>query len=473
MDLISHGCQKANPLLWYNNRVDSSDTFNARRIARNTLILSMRTFIVTIAKLVSVRLVLRALGIEGYGLLAAVSAVATVTMLLNGVLRSTAQRFLSCAQGKSVKDQRGAFSAVIAVSAVLCGLILVAGETGGSWFVCHLLVIPYELAGVARIVFQVEIASVIVKTLQIPFLAQVNASERMGVFAKFSIVEAVLAVGRACLVTWAGRYRIELYACLELASEIVVLLFYVCYCRQRFPCTAPSCRFHVINLQNQLSYFSWSALHAVANVLKHQGIGLIVNVYAGVASNAAWKLGWTIGCYLFELPTNFQQAYFPQVVKLWQEGDCATFRRIVSRLCWLSFALTGMCAIPLAVFAEPVLVLWTGGTLPPMSVPFLRCFLAHYLIDAFINPLHSAVLATGRIAAYEIGQFLTIGLGFFLALGLLSAGCPGWMSVGAMAFSTAVNLVYHVFYTQKALGFTWCDILNPFAMLAWVRRSPT
>ena len=165
--------------------MDSSDTFNARRIAWNTLILSMRTFIVTIAKLVSVRLVLRALGIEGYGLLAAVSAVATVTMLLNGVLRSTAQRFLSCAQGKSVKDQRGAFSAVIAVSAVLCGLILVAGETGGSWFVCHLLVIPYELAGVARIVFQVEIASVIVKTLQIPFLAQVNASERMGVFAKF------------------------------------------------------------------------------------------------------------------------------------------------------------------------------------------------------------------------------------------------------------------------------------------------
>ena len=59
-----------------------------------------RWAVLAVGSLFAVRLVLSALGVESYGMVAAVSAVTALLAFLHGVLQSTAQRFLSFALGK-------------------------------------------------------------------------------------------------------------------------------------------------------------------------------------------------------------------------------------------------------------------------------------------------------------------------------------------------------------------------------------
>ena len=143
------------------------------------------------------------------------------------------------------------------------------------------------------------------------------------------------------------------------------------------------------------------------------------------------------------------------MVKLWSVDDHAPFRRLVLGSCRWSFALTSLVCIPLLVATDSILRFWLGVEPPDGAVAFVRCFAAHYLLDSIVEPLHSAALAAGRIAVYEIGQVVTIGSGFVLAAVVLALGFTSWTAVACVAFGTLLNLAWHVVYLKSRLGF-WC-----------------
>ena len=97
---------------------------------------------------------------------------------------------------------------------------------------------------------------------------------------------------------------------------------------------------------------------------------------------------------------------------------------------------------------------------PAGAVAFVRCFAVHYLLDSIVEPLHSAALAAGKIATYEIGQAVTIGSGFVLAGVVLALGFSPWAAVACVALATGLNLVWHVVYLNWRLGFGLCELLR-------------
>ena len=88
-------------------RINSSSS-DVRRIARNAIWLYVRLGVTTLTDFAVVRVVLNALGVEGYGVFSVVMAVVTALQFLDGTLQSTAQRFLSyeigCKGGKGVPE---------------------------------------------------------------------------------------------------------------------------------------------------------------------------------------------------------------------------------------------------------------------------------------------------------------------------------------------------------------------------------
>ena len=111
-------------------------------VARNAGWLYVRLCVVTVADLIAVRFAMRALGVSGYGVLAAIYGLASATNLFRGVLQETAQRFLCFELGRERGDVRQVFSVALGVSMVFALAVGVFAETAGLWFVRGVMSIP-------------------------------------------------------------------------------------------------------------------------------------------------------------------------------------------------------------------------------------------------------------------------------------------------------------------------------------------
>ena len=423
------------------------------RIARNTGFLYLRNFVLCVGNLYTTRLVFGALGTDGFGLFAAVCVVTAMLVFLGGVLGSMAQRFLSAEIGKGNDGSLStAFASILGITLLLCAAIVLVGETAGLWFVRYRLSVSAELRHVAVVAYQIGIAHMVLETVACPFLSLVNATERMGFFAWLAFVQAGLSTAAALALGAMPSHRIEAWAAMQLGVSAVVLVVAAIQCRRLCPDVMWSATLRLKTLREPGAYFGWSILHAIANAFKYQGVGVLVNVYAGVTASAAWRLGHVAGSYLGGIYGCFSQAVFPQIIKRWSSGDHAAFRRLVLGSCGWSFALTSLVGVPLLVWTEPILRFWLGVEPPAGAVAFVRCFAMHYLVDSIVEPLHSAALANGRIAVYEIGQAVTIGSGFVFAAVVLVLGFNSWTAVACIAFGTLLNLAWHVVYLKSRLG---------------------
>ena len=163
------------------------------RIARNTLMLYVRQLVVLLIGLYTSRALLAALGVTDYGLYNVVGGVVTMLGFLNGAMIGATQRFLAVDLGRRDEAHlRITFSATRYLHMALALVIGLLAETVGLWFVHRYLIIPPERMAAALWVYHFAVLSFMVTIVQVPFNALIVADERMGVFARISILETLL-----------------------------------------------------------------------------------------------------------------------------------------------------------------------------------------------------------------------------------------------------------------------------------------
>ena len=79
---------------------------NSRRIARNTVLLYFRMFLLMAVGLYTSRIVLHALGVDDYGIYNAVAGVVTLFTILTGSMTAAISRFLTYQLGKGFSPPR-------------------------------------------------------------------------------------------------------------------------------------------------------------------------------------------------------------------------------------------------------------------------------------------------------------------------------------------------------------------------------
>lgn len=433
--------------------VFNESSSDERQIARNAIWLYVRLGVTTLTDFAVVRIVLNSLGVEGYGVFSVVMAVVTALQFLDGTLQNTAQRFLSYEMGR--KDGKGVtkcLSCAVWLALAVCVLMIVVGETFGLWFVQTRLDLPQTVCSTAFVVLQIGILTVVLRTLRIPFVSQVVAAERMGFLASASVFESVCALGAAVMSAAADYGRIEAYSCFLLLSAIVTLVLYVGYSWRMCPGFVRPSTGLMRNLADQGKFLSWGVLAAVANVLKYQGVNMLIGVFTGAVFSATWNMSMKLGFAFYGFVGCICMSYSPQIVKHWARSEKGEFRNLIVRAQRWSFLVMGMFALPIIFFTEGILYRWIGGGLPPQSVAFVRCVLVHFLIDTLTGPLNIGILATGRIAGYMVWNSLTMGSGFVLAWMFLADGLPAWTAVAAVAAANALSLAYRLFYFRRRVG---------------------
>lgn len=78
----------------------SQESENNKRVAKNTLLLYLRMFMMTCVSLYTSRIMLEALGVENMGLYNVVGGVVGLMSILNGAMTVSTQRYLSFGLGQ-------------------------------------------------------------------------------------------------------------------------------------------------------------------------------------------------------------------------------------------------------------------------------------------------------------------------------------------------------------------------------------
>lgn len=374
----------------------------AKSIASNTILLFLRMFILTIINLYAVRLILRGLGNEDYGIFTTIAGVVTTASVFNSVLALAIQRFFSYAQGQHNNVKlREIFSCSINILLVLIAVIFILLETVGLWFVHTQLTIPPERMDAALVIYQFSIVMLLCSFLQIPFMSAVFAHEDMGVYTIVSTIECLLKLLAAYLIGIVLIDHLELYVFGLLCTAVIVLLLYSLSARHRYQ----ECRYCRVNdhrlYRELLSFSGWSLFGSIANTGLIQGNTLLLNIFFGPIITAAFGIAIQIYNAFCALCNSIVLAFRPPMIKAYAEQRTDYLNQLFyASNKFLAYVLITI-SVPIIALMDKILNLWLGD-ITADTITFARLTIVYIGIISMHNPITIIVQATGHIKNYHL-----------------------------------------------------------------------
>ena len=426
---------------------------NNKRIAKNTVYLYIRMFVMMAVGLFTSRVVLDVLGAADYGLNNVIGGVVVLFSFLNSALTSATQRFLNFFLGKGdYKKTNMVFCMSMNTYFLLSALVIVLGETVGLWFVNTQLNIPPERMEVAQWVYQFTLLQFIISLLRIPYNASIIAYERMNFYAYISLVEVVLKLVVVYLLYITSFDKLIFYSFLYTIVPIIINAAYKFYCNRHFPTT----RYHRIwdrQLFRELFSFSgWSLFGSFANLAAQQGLNILLNIFHGVTVNAAAGIANQVTHQVYGFISNFQVAFQPQIVKTYAAGETERFNNLLFQTSKFSYYMVIILGVPLMFTLDSILDIWLVEV-PQYTAIFCRLIFIFLAIDAINAPLWMAVQATGRIRNYQILVAVLIFLNFPLAYVLLKLGYPPHSVWYVRIVVNLITMTARCIYIKRNMGF--------------------
>lgn len=395
-----------------------------RRIAKNTLILYVRTIFVMVVSLYTSRITLQALGIEDYGIYNIVGGVVSMFSLITNALSSAISRYLTFEIGRDdqIKLSR-VFSMSINILLLLSVVVLLLGETIGLWFLNNQLNIPADRMVAANWVYQCSIATFILSVLSVPYNALIVAHERMGVYAYVSIFEVCVKLLVAYILLVYIGDKLIMFALLLAGSSLLVRVFYGTYCGRYFP----EAKYRKVKdnalAKNMTSFAGLSFFVQVVSVLNSAGLNVLINIFFGVAMNAARGVAGQVEAAVTRFVNDYMTALNPQITKSYAQGDMQGMYNLVIRGAKFSSYLFLILSLPIIIEADYILHLWLVEV-PEHTVEFIRLSIIATMMVTIGNTGYTACMATGNIKRYSLWISSTGGLVFPVSYIALRLGAP-------------------------------------------------
>lgn len=374
-----------------------NQTSSNKRIAKNALMLYIRMFLTMIVGLYTSRVVLATLGVEDYGIYGVVGGVVAMMGFLNASMSGATSRFLTFELGKGDKQRLAdTFSSALIVHIGIALVVFVLAETVGLWFLCNKLVIPEGRMEAAHWVYQCSILSTMLSITQAPYNASIIAHEKMDVYAYVEILNVSLKLLIVYLLVIGNFDKLKLYAILTLAVGVTIMLIYRIYCIRKFKET----RFHWIwkkeVLRPLLSFSGWDLYGNGCVTARQQGINFLINMFFGVAYNAASSVATIVQGTITRFAVVVVQAFRPPMIKSYAQGNIVKMEEYTCNALKLVILLFGCISIPVIIEMSYLMGLWLEQV-PIKAVTFCRILLLFMFFALVNNLLIVCIHATGNI----------------------------------------------------------------------------
>ena len=433
---------------------DMNTTSANKRIAKNTMLLYFRMFIIMGVSLFTSRVILRTLGVDDYGIYNVVSGFVSMFSFINSAMTSATQRYITYAIGEGDCNQiNKVFCTSLNIHFLISAIIVFAAETFGLWFLNNHMTIPEGRMVAANVVFQLAVFSTVVLIISTPYNALIIAHERMSAFAYISIVDVAVRLFVVYLLYLSNFDKLVAYAFLLFLVQLLMRQLYTVYCRKHFK-ESNYFFYKDKNLFKEMVSFSmWNLFGNLASVASGQGVNVVLNMFFGPAVNAARGISVQVQHAVNAFSSNFQMALNPQITKNYASGNLSQMHALVYASSKYSFYLLLIISLPIFLEVDTILSLWLG-IVPPHTSNFLRIVLFITIINAMASPMTISAQANGHIKLYQS-----------LVGGILL------MTLPASYFALKIHLVPEVVYVVELVIVIVAQIVRCYMMRKMISFS--
>ena len=417
----------------------------------------------------TVRIVLKALGSEDYGINNAVGGIVAMVSFMSNSLAGASQRFLSFYLGKEdLETFNKYFNLSIWAYIILSGLLLIICETVGLWFVHTQMLIPTDRMIAADWVYQCSIIIFIITIITTPYLSSLFSYEKMDVYAYVSILEAILKLVVAYVIINASVDRLKLYAVLLVISQMIISSFYILYTRRKLEACRLTLYWNTKEMKTILSFSYWSLLGAMSNAAKSQGVNVLLSMFFLPVVNAARGVAFYVYSLVNGLRVNFYNAAAPQITKRFASGEVKRMHELLFMSSKFAFFLVLFLAIPILINTDHLLGFWLGEY-PLYSDFFAKLVVIDLVVAMFTNPLTCAISASGRIKYYEICYsivtLMVLPISYVLLVLIPNPEIVFYVTIGISILSYAPTL----YFAHSTIGLDVvvfiCRVIMPCAIV--------
>lgn len=374
------------------------------RTALNTIVQYTRTIISAVISLFTARLILRALGVDDYGINQLVAGIIGMFSFIQGSLTTTTVRYLSFHRDNSnLSIKRSVFANcrmvfIIASVVLLCILLLISPFVGDG-----LLNIPINRSTAATVVFVCMSFGAFFTMMATPYLSVLYAHENLVYSSFVQIIDAVLKIPIALSLLWFPWDKLMFLAPMTLSINILNFCMYYFFCIKHYDeCKDFSYSMYSRKMLKELSSFTgWMLYSSMCVVGRTQGLAVVLNRFVGTVANAAYGIAWSLAGQLAFLEDSLSNALSPQLMAAESRGERYKMFRLAMILSKAGFLLLAGITIPVMFNMEKVLFIWLGQV-PPLTVPFCCIIITTTLIDCITIGLIPANRAIGNVGAYSI-----------------------------------------------------------------------
>lgn len=411
------------------------------------------------------RVVLKALGVNDFGIYNVVGGVVTMFSILSNSLSSAISRFITYELGKeNFTKLKNIFSTAVTIQITLAVAITLIAEIVGLWFLNTKMNIPTERMEAANWTFQFSVITFVINLISVPYNAAIIAHEKMSAFAYISILEALLKLSIAFLIIISPIDKLIFYACLICIISLIIRLIYGHYCKSHFKECTYSFYWDKDLLKQMFGFAGWNFIGSSSALLRDQGGNILINLFLGPAVNAARGIAFQVNTATQNFIASFTMALNPQITKSYASNNYDYMMKLVFKGARFSFYLLLILTLPIFLNTNYILKLWLG-IVPEHTIQFIRLILVFTLSESISQPLITAQHATGKIKNYQIIvgglQMLNLPIAY---LALKNGAIPETIFFVAIAISqicliarlwmmkTSINLSILGFYSKVYLN---------------------
>lgn len=377
-------------------------------IAKNTVLLFVRSIVVLLLTLYTSRIILQTLGVVDFGIYNVVGGVATLFVFISSTLTNAIQRFMSFELGrKDIENLNRVFACSRVLQLIIAAIILIFGETIGLWLLYNKVVIPEDRFVAAFWAYQFSLGLCIVQVTRIPYDAMIVAHERFSAFAYFSIANVCTRLIVALTLPMIPFDRLIIYALFIFLIGYTLNLGYRIYTKHHFEYITYTWKVDKGIFREMFVFSGWTFLGNIAWMGYTQGLDIVLNMFAGPIGNAATAIAKQVQSAVATLSSNIQTATNPQIIKSYSENDLTSMHRLILASTKYSFFFVWLIVLPLGLEMRSVLELWLGKV-PQYAVDFTRLILIISLLNTMSRPLMTSIHATGNIKKLQIVESLIL-----------------------------------------------------------------
>jgi O-antigen/teichoic acid export membrane protein len=395
---------------------------NARKIAKNTILVWLRMFIILIVSLFTSRVILDKIGISDFTILGVIGSIIGIVSFFNGTLSTGTSRFISFEISKEDKlHLKETFGTIFLTHILLSFVVILISEFIGAWYIYNKLMLNPFRINTAFIVLQISILTAVITLLQVPLISVLLAQENMNLYAYLGIFEAVSKLGILYLLSNTHLDKLILYTCLLALIQIIVFAINILYVINNFEAARGKLLFNKSIFKSLINFSFWNIFANLTNVLTTHGIILLQTIFFSPIITASQLIANQVYNAIMMFVNNIRNVLSPQIIKSYSKGYEKDTKYLVLQSSLIIFYILLLLGLPAIFIMRKLMDFWLIQV-PIYAVIFTQYLIISGILSNFSSTFYIQMVASGNLKKNSIYSFIISSFLFFILYLLFNKG---------------------------------------------------